>query len=219
MTLDGNDFRSVYLHWKELFQILPANTKPVSESQMFLSADIVAATFESEKVKADRVVGLLSFAEKIDSAPALVDYLRNLEEDIDEYIYVSILDFLMVAYLVKFKCPYFYPLGKELWADKDLALKFSEKIGKLVYQIATDIEQLGTSNFTEQVAKFLNEKLFQGLEYNLKHLSTAPKKWSSEQFQKAEGVPKGSTHHVKPSSFGLTDNQGKTIYLPKCKYT
>ena len=55
MTSVGNDFRSVYLHWKELFQILPA-IKPVSESQMYLSAEIVVATSETEKVKVDRVV-------------------------------------------------------------------------------------------------------------------------------------------------------------------
>ena len=218
MTSVGNDFRSVYLHWKELFQILPAITKPVSESQMYLSAEIVVATSETEKVKVDRVVGLLSFAEKIDCAPALVDFLRNQEEDIEDLFYSWILDFLVVAYLLKHKSSYLYLSGKELWADKNLAQIFSEKIGKIVYQIATNVEELGTSNFTEQAANFLNEKLFNGLDLKVTHLSTASKKWSSDQFQPPEGFPKGGTHLVTPSSFGLTDKRGGLIYLPKCKY-
>ena len=219
MTSVGNDFRSVYLHWKELFQILPAITKPVSESQMYLSAEIVAATSETEKVKVDRVVGLLSFAEKIDCAPALVDFLRNQEEDIEDLFYYWILDFLVVAYLLKHKSSYLYLSGKELWADKNLAQIFSEKIGKIVYQIATNVEELGTSNFTEQAANFLNEKLFNGLDLKVTHLSTASKKWSSDQFRPPEGIRRGGTDFVTPSSFGLTDNRGGPIYLPKCKYS
>ena len=219
MTSVGNDFRSVYLHWKELFQILPAITKPVSESQMYLSAEIVAATSETEKVKVDRVVGLLSFAEKIDCAPALVDFLRNQEEDIEDLFYYWILDFLVVAYLLKHKSSYLYLSGKELWADKNLAQIFSEKIGKIVYQIATNVEELGTSNFTEQAANFLNEKLFNGLDLKVTHLSTASKKWSGDQFQPPGGSKRG-TNLVTPSSFGLTDKEGLQIYyLPKCKYS
>ena len=219
MTSVGNDFRSVYLHWKELFQILPAITKPVIESQMYLSAEIVATTSEREKVKVDSVVGLLSFAKKINCAPALVDFLRNQEEDIDELFYDWILDFLVVAYLLKHKSSYLYPTGKELWADKNLAQIFSQKIGKIVYQIATNVEELGTSNFTEQAANFLNEKLFNDLNLKVTHLSTASKKWSSDQFQPPEGIRRGGTDFVKPSSFGLTDKEGGKIYLPKCKFS
>lgn len=219
MTLGRNDLRSVYRQWKGFFEIVPAIIKPVSESQTYLSAEIVATTSETEKVKVDRVVGLLTFAEKIECAPALVDYLRNQEGDIEEIFYGWILDFLVVAYLLKHKSSYLYPPGKELWADKDLAQRFSEKIGESVYQIATNIEQLGTSNFTEQAANFLNEKLFKGLDLKVTHLSTASKKWSSEQFQRAEGFPKGGTNLVTPSSFGLLDNRGGTIYLPKCKFS
>lgn len=219
MTSVGNDFRSVYLHWKELFQIPPAITKPVIESQVYLSAEIVAATSETEKVKVDRVVWLLIFAEKIDCAPALVDFLRNQEEDIEDLFYSWILDFLVVAYLLKHKSSYLYPSGKELWADKDLAQRFSVKIGKLVYQIASEVEQLGTSNFTEQAANFLNEKLFNSLDLKVTHLSTASKKWSGGQFQTPEGIQRGGTDLVTPSSFGLTDKQHWPIYLPKCKYS
>ena len=219
MTSVGNDFRSVYLHWKELFQILPAITKPVSESQMYLSAEIVAATSETEKVKVDRVVGLLSFAEKIDCAPALVDFLRNQEEDIEDLFYYWILDFLVVAYLLKHKSSYLYLPEKALWEDKNLAQIFSEKIGEIVYQIATNEEQLGTSNFTEQAANFLNEKLFNDLNLKVTHLSTASKKWSSDQFRPPEGIRRGGTDFVTPSSFGLTDKEGGKIHLPKCKFS
>ena len=148
-----------------------------------------------------------------------MDFLRNQEEDIEDLFYDWILDFLVVAYLLKHKSSYLYLPGKALWADKDLAQRFSEKIGEIVYHIATNEEQLGTSNFTEQAANFLNEKLFNILGLKVTHLSTASKKWSGEQFQPPGGSKRG-TNLVTPSSFGLTDKEGLQIYyLPKCKYS